>query len=110
MSQLQSASAVTAPNQAQIQNEDSKSSNSKNFGIDFTFNTIKDVKKVSWKDSAPWFREIHDGFCWLAYCHNDQLQKDMYLKAEIRARFGLKGAGKVQSEEFERIAADELQT
>jgi len=38
------------------------------FDIDFTFNTIKDVKKVTWKESAPWFREIYDGFCWLAYC------------------------------------------
>ena len=63
---------------------------------------------MSWKDSAPWFREIYDGFCWLAYCHNDQLQKDMYLKAEMRARFGLKDAGKVQPEEFERVAASEL--
>ena len=43
----------------------------KKFDIDFTFNTIKDVKKVQWKDSAPWFREIQDGFCWLAYCQND---------------------------------------
>ena len=39
-------------------------------GIDFTFNTIKDVKKVTWKEDAPWFREITDGFCWIAYCHN----------------------------------------
>lgn len=42
-------------------------------GIDFTFNTIKDVKKVSWKDSAPWYREINDGFVWLAYCNNESL-------------------------------------
>ena len=41
--------------------------------IDFTFNTIKDVKKVTWKEQAPWFREIFDGFCWLAYCNNNQL-------------------------------------
>lgn len=38
--------------------------------VDFTFNNIKDVKKVEWNDEAPWFREITDGFCWLAYCHN----------------------------------------
>ena len=38
--------------------------------IDFTFNTIKNVKKVQWKDEAPWYREINDGFCWLAYCNN----------------------------------------
>ena len=39
-------------------------------GIDFTFNTIKNVKKVTWKEEAPWYREISDGFCWLAYCYN----------------------------------------
>ena len=40
-------------------------------GIDFSFNTIKDVKKVNWKEEAPWFREISDGFCWLCYCMNE---------------------------------------
>lgn len=74
----------------------------KQFDIDFTFNTIKDVKKVSWKKSAPWYREIYDGFCWLAYCHNDQLQREMYLKAEMRARFGPTGAGQMTSAEFEK--------
>lgn len=54
-------------------------------GIDFTFNTIKDVKKVSWKDDAPWFREITDGFCWLAYCHNRSLSKKDALIAKSRA-------------------------
>jgi hypothetical protein len=39
-------------------------------GIDFTFNTIKNVKKVNWKSDAPWYREISDGFCWLCYCNN----------------------------------------
>ena len=41
--------------------------------VDLTFNTIKDVKKVTWKDEAPWFREVSDGFCWLGYCENQQL-------------------------------------
>lgn len=49
----------------------SGASSIQSFDIDFTFNTIKDVKKVTWKESAPWFREIYDGFCWLAYCQND---------------------------------------
>lgn len=40
--------------------------------IDFSFNTIKDVKKVRWKKEAPWYREIGDGFCWLCYCMNEQ--------------------------------------
>ena len=49
----------------------SASSNQKlSLGIDFTFNTIKNVKKVNWKDDAPWFREITDGFCWLCYCQS----------------------------------------
>ena len=42
-----------------------------NLGIDFTFNTIKNVKKVNWKEDAPWYREITDGFCWFCYCHNE---------------------------------------
>jgi hypothetical protein len=54
-------------------------------GIDFTFNTIKDVKKVSWKNEAPWFREITDGFCWLAYCHNRSLSRKDALIARARA-------------------------
>ena len=37
-------------------------------GIDFTFNTIKNVKKVNWKEDAPWFREISDGLSWMCYC------------------------------------------
>jgi hypothetical protein len=37
-------------------------------GIDFTFNTIKNVKKVSWKEDAPWYREITDGLSWICYC------------------------------------------
>lgn len=41
-------------------------------GIDFTFNTIKNVKKVTWKQDAPWYREITDGMCWLCYCQNQR--------------------------------------
>jgi hypothetical protein len=40
----------------------------KALNLDFTFNTIKDVKKVTWKNEAPWYREISDGFCWMCYC------------------------------------------
>ena len=43
-----------------------------NLGIDFTFNTIKNVKKVNWKEEAPWYREITDGFSWLCYCQNEK--------------------------------------
>lgn len=39
-------------------------------GIDFTFNTIKNVKKVNWKEDAPWYREITDGLSWICYCQN----------------------------------------
>jgi|Transcript_26337 hypothetical protein len=76
------------------------SSGKKELGIDFTFNTIKDVKKVSWKDSAPWYREIYDGFCWLAYCQNETLQRDMYFKSEMRARFGPNGTAKMDMDDF----------
>jgi hypothetical protein len=51
---------------------DSTASNFPNLslGIDFTFNTIKNVKKVNWKEDAPWFREISDGLSWICYCMN----------------------------------------
>ena len=68
--------------------------------IDFTFNTIKNVKKVQWKSEAPWYREINDGFCWLAYCQNQNLNEEMVLKAEMRARFGPQGTSSMSIYEF----------
>lgn len=53
--------------------------------IDFTFNTIKNVKKVNWKNEAPWFREISDGFCWLAYCQNTTLSANHLVQANLKA-------------------------
>ena len=78
--------------------------------IDFTFNTIKSVKKVSWKESAPWYREIHDGFCWLAYCNNNSMLKDTYLKSEMRARHGPNGPNNISIHEFTVKYKSELQT
>ena len=43
-------------------------------GIDFTFNTIKNVKKVMFKQESPWFREIKDGFNWFCYCVNQKCE------------------------------------
>lgn len=62
--------------------------------IDFTFNTIKDVKKVNWKDDAPWFREIEDGFCWIAYCHNRSLTLMQAIGAKARAERSHEGVSK----------------
>ena len=39
-------------------------------GLDFTFNTLKSVKKVDFQDRAPWYREVSDGFNWIMYCRN----------------------------------------
>lgn len=39
-------------------------------GLDFTFNALRNVKRVGWQQSAPWFREITDGMSWFAYCKN----------------------------------------
>ena len=69
-------------------------------GIDFTFNTIKNVKKVAWKDEAPWYREILDGFCWLGYCHNERMKSYLYIKSEMRARFGPNGDTRMEVEDF----------
>lgn len=46
------------------------SSPKSNLAVDFTFNTIKNIKKVNWDGKAPWYREISDGLCWLCYCKN----------------------------------------
>ena len=43
-------------------------------GIDFTFNTIKNVQKVLWKNDCPWYREIKDGFSWFCYCLNKKCE------------------------------------
>jgi hypothetical protein len=59
----------SAPN---LNKEAAGAGNKVSLGIDFTFNTIKNVKKVNWKEDAPWFREISDGFCWLCYCQNEK--------------------------------------
>ena len=53
--------------------------------LDFTFNTIK---KVDWKSTAPWFREITDGFCWLAYCNNTTLSANHLVQANLKAMYG----------------------
>ena len=39
-------------------------------GIDFSFNLIKNIKKVGWKQAAPWYREVSDGLSWFCYCRN----------------------------------------
>ena len=39
-------------------------------GLDFTFNTLRNVKRVNWQQNAPWFRETSDGMSWLGYCNN----------------------------------------
>lgn len=39
-------------------------------GLDFTFNALRNVKRVGWKGDAPWFREVMDGMTWFAYCKN----------------------------------------
>ena len=68
--------------------------------IDFTFNTIKNVKKVQWKEEAPWYREIYDGFCWLAYCNNSQLSEEAMIKAEMRAKLGPQATNQMTLDDF----------
>lgn len=43
-------------------------------GIDFTFNSIKNVQKVTWKNEPVWYREIKEGFSWFCYCMNTRCQ------------------------------------
>jgi len=41
-------------------------------GLDFSFNVMRDVKRVDWQASAPWFREAADGLNWFCYCSNSK--------------------------------------
>ncbi|CDW78307.1 UNKNOWN [Stylonychia lemnae] len=41
-------------------------------GLDFTFNSLRNVKRVNWQENAPWFRESQDGLNWLCYCKNSK--------------------------------------
>lgn len=38
--------------------------------VDFTFNQLRDVKKVGWKNDVPWYCEVDDGLNWFGYCLN----------------------------------------
>ena len=40
--------------------------------MDFRFNQLRQVKKVQWKEEAPWYCEVQDGLSWFGYCHNKQ--------------------------------------
>ena len=40
----------------------------KSVGMDFRFNQLRQVKKVNWKENAPWFCEVQDGLSWFGYC------------------------------------------
>jgi len=53
-----------------VQRYSSAAQQDRKLGVDFSFNTIKNVQKVPWKEEAPWYREITDGFSWIAYCFN----------------------------------------
>lgn len=53
-------------------------------GIDFTFNTIKNVQKINWKNECPWYREIKDGFSWFCYCLNTKCEA--YKKLVVLSR------------------------
>eukprot|EP00347_Sterkiella_histriomuscorum_P016676 403352282 len=41
-------------------------------GLDFTFNSLRNVKRVNWQPDAPWFRETQDGLNWICYCKNSK--------------------------------------
>ena len=50
-------------------------------GLDFTFNALRNVHRVGWKQDVPWYREITDGMSWFAYFknHSCQAYKQMFI-------------------------------
>jgi len=71
--------------------------------LDFTFNTIKNIKKVEWKHQAPWYREITDGFCWIAYCQNTTLSTNHLGQANLKALFGPNARPTEYQAEFQKM-------
>jgi hypothetical protein len=47
-----------------------KSSKGLGFGLDFSFNYMKNLHKMNWDNMAPSFREIEDGMSIICYCSN----------------------------------------
>ncbi len=71
VSTIEEANATTTSRPFEISLFVRKGDKSKlSLGIDFSFNIIKNVKKVTWKNSAPWYREVSDGLSWFCYCRN----------------------------------------
>jgi hypothetical protein len=56
-------------------------SNRVSVGLDFTFNALRNVHRVGWKQDVPWYREITDGMSWFAYCKNHSCHafKQMFI-------------------------------
>lgn len=42
--------------------------------MDFRFNHLRNVKKVNWKQDAPWYCEVRDGLNWFGYCLNEDCE------------------------------------
>ena len=59
-------------------------------GVDFSFNTLRNVQRVDWKEESktPWYREVSDGLSWIAYCKNKKcaIFKEMFI---VSRGFGL---------------------
>lgn len=51
-----------------------KVGNKLKLNLDFTFNKINSIRKVSWANEAPWYREVSDGRNWFCYCLNKLCQ------------------------------------
>jgi hypothetical protein len=49
--------------------------------IDFTFNYMKEIKKIDFQNSAPNYREASDGINIFAYCENKKclINKEMFI-------------------------------
>ena len=45
--------------------------------MDFRFNHLRNVKKVNWKQEAPWYCEVRDGLNWFGYCLNEDCETFM---------------------------------
>lgn len=67
---------------------ENEKTNKLSVGLDFTFNTLRNVHRVPWKEDAPWFREVADGMTWFAYCKNTKCKALKQLFTVSRG-FGL---------------------
>ncbi len=81
LSSIEEANATTTSRPFELHLNVRRFKGKLSLGIDFSFNSIKNVKKTGWKSTAPTYREVTDGLSWICYCRNVAcpIANDMFI-------------------------------